>query len=94
MAIAQATLCKKWRRFVEKAKKSLKFFSALHLLVLNKHKEFNVGAMDSLRPVEEQSLKWKERKKETGKKKKNLMVENKKSHHHYEYDQYDYHDDF
>ena len=68
----------------QKVPTSLKFCSALHILVLHMHRKFDVDSIDSFWDMEEQSTRRKERKKEeriTGNK-KNIKVKNKKSHHY------------
>ena len=68
----------------QKVPRSLKFCSALHILVLHMHRKFDVDSIDSFWDMEEQSTRRKERKKEeriTGNK-KNIKVKNKKSHHY------------
>ena len=75
----------------QKVPTSLKFYRALHILVLHTHRKFDVDSIDSFWDTEEQSTqstrrkerKKKERKKEriTGNK-KNIKVKNKKSHHY------------
>ena len=67
----------------QKVPTSLKFYRALHILVLHMHKKFDVDSIDSFWDMEEQSTRRKERKKEriTGNK-KNIKVKNKKSHHY------------
>ena len=68
----------------QKVPRSLKFCSALHILVLHMHRKFDVDSIDSFWDMEEQSTRRKERKKEeriTGNK-KNIKVKNKKSYHY------------
>ena len=72
----------------QKVPTSLKFYRALHILVLHMHRKFDVDSIDSFWDTEEQStqLTWRKerRKKErriTGNK-KNIKVKNKKSHHY------------
>ena len=42
---------------------SLKFYTALHILVLHMHRKFDVDSIDSFWDMEEQSMRRKERKK-------------------------------
>ena len=71
----------------QKVPTSLKFYRALHIVVLHMHRKFDVDSIDSFWDMEEQSSNRrggkKERKKEriTGNK-KNIKVKNKKSHHY------------
>ena len=67
----------------QKVPTSLKFYRALHILVLHMLRKFDVDSIDSFWDTEEQSTWRKERKKEriTGNK-KNIKVKNKKSHHY------------
>ena len=48
----------------QKVPTSLKFYSALHILVLHIHRKFDVDSIDSFWDMEEQSTGRKERKKE------------------------------
>ena len=48
----------------QKVLRSLKFCTALHILVLHMHLKFDVDSMDSFLDMEEQSMRQKERKKE------------------------------
>ena len=48
----------------QKASRSLKFCSALHILVLHMHRKFDADSIDSFWDMEEQSTRRKERKKE------------------------------
>ena len=74
----------------QKVPTSLKFYRALHILVLHMHRKFDVDSIDSFWDTEEQSTqstRRKERKKERKKEritgnKKNIKVKNKKSHHY------------
>ena len=72
----------------QKVPRSLKFCTALHILVLHMHRKFDVDSIDSFWDMEEQSTRRKERKKERKKEeritgnKKNIKVKNKKSHHY------------
>ena len=75
----------------QKVPRSLKFYTALHILVLHMHRKFDVDSIDSFWDMEEQSTRRstrrKERKKEIKKEritgnKKNIKVKNKKSHHY------------
>ena len=66
----------------QKVPTSLKFSTALHILVLHMHRKFDVDSIDSFWDMKEQSTRRKERKKE----RKNLKATfaskcNKKSHH-------------
>ena len=72
----------------QKVPTSLKFYRALHILVLHMHRKFDVDSIDSFWDTESNRHNWrggkKERKKErriTGNK-KNIKVKNKKSHHY------------
>ena len=67
----------------QKVPTSLKFYRALHILILHMHRKFDVDSIDSFWDMEEQSTRRKERKKEriTGNK-KNIKVKHKKSHHY------------
>ena len=69
----------------------VKFYRALHILVLHMHRKFDVDFIDSFWDTEGQSTQLtrrKERKKERKKErritgnKKNIKVKNKKSHHY------------
>ena len=75
----------------QKVPTSLKFYRALHILVLHMHRKFDVDSIDSFWDTEEQLTQLtrrKERKKERKKErritgnKKNIKVKNKKSHHY------------
>ena len=79
----------------QKVPTSLKFYRALHMLVLHMHRKFDVDSIDSFWDMEEQSTQQstrrKERKKERNKQtnkqritgnKKNIKVKNKKNHHY------------
>ena len=75
----------------QKVPTSLKFYRALHIIVLHMHRKFDVDSIDSFWDTEEQSTQLtrrKERKKERKKErritgnKKNIKVKNKKSHHY------------
>ena len=46
----------------------MKFHISSRILVLNMHKKYDVDAMDSFWDMEEQSMRWKEKRK-TGNKK-------------------------
>ena len=48
----------------QKVPTSLKFYSALHILVIHMHRKFDVDSIDSFRDMEAQSTRRKERKKE------------------------------
>ena len=48
----------------QKVPTSLKFYTALHILVLHMHRKFDVDSIDSFWDMEEQSTRRKERKKE------------------------------
>ena len=48
----------------QKVPTSLKFYRALHILVLHMHRKFDVDSIDSFWDMEEQSTRRKERKKE------------------------------
>ena len=48
----------------QKVPRSLKFCTALHILVLHMHRKFDVDSIDSFWDMEEQSTRRKERKKE------------------------------
>ena len=48
----------------QKVPRSLKFCTALHILVLHMHRKFDVDSIDSFWDMEEQSMRRKERKKE------------------------------
>ena len=48
----------------QKVPTSLKFYGALHILVLHMHRKFDVDSIDSFWDMEEQSTRRKERKKE------------------------------
>ena len=72
----------------QKVPTSLKFYRALHILVLHMHRKFDADSIDSFWDTEEQSThltRRKERRKKerriTGNK-KNIKVKNKKSHHY------------
>ena len=48
----------------QKVPTSLKFYRALHIVVLHMHRKFDVDSIDSFWDMEEQSTRRKERKKE------------------------------
>ena len=48
----------------QKIPASLKFYRALHILVLHMHRKFDVDSIDSFSDMKEQSTRRKERKKE------------------------------
>ena len=68
----------------QKAPTSLKFYRALHILVVHMHKKFDVDSIDSFWDMEEQSTqstRRKERKKERTRKLHLQANVTKKSHH-------------
>ena len=66
----------------QKVRRSLKFCSALHILVLHMHRKFDVDSIDSFWDMEKQSTWRKEKKERITGNKKNIKVKNKKSHHY------------
>ena len=72
----------------QKVPTSLKFYRALHILVLHMHRKFDVDSIDSFWDTEEQSTQLTRRKERRKKErritgnKKNIKVKNKKSHHY------------